>query len=278
MKKLIPIMLLIFLLSSCRNSFNEELSSKPDYPATVSGLKIEKAPEKIAVISSGLHNVIEDLSLSDKIVAVYSGSEDEALIKIGDEYHPDADKIIESGAEFLLTFTEIEYSVMNKLSEAGVRAMVFKKPCSVKDLGEIYSEIATLFVGENEGKTKGESAFSEYKAKLDGLKGDFGGKSFVYLKNRDLEPSTDNLSEGILEYIFDSENISEALTAESLGTLNPDYIFLDSGVDKAYITSLSSAENLSAVTNEKIFSLSSDSFSSLKEEPLNSLSELLKTE
>jgi ABC-type Fe3+-hydroxamate transport system substrate-binding protein len=81
-----------------------------------------------------------------------------------------------------------------------------------------------------------------------------------------------------LEYIFASDNISEALTAESLGTLNPDYIFLDSGVDKTYITSLSSAENLSAVTNEKIFSLSSDSFSSLKEEPLNSLSELLKTE
>ena len=277
MKKLIPILLIILLFSSCRNNFNEGLSSTPDFPAVVAGLKVEKAPEKIAVLSGGIRNIISYLSLSEKIVAAYSGEEDKNLINIGEEYSPDAEKIIESGAEFLLTFTEIEYTVINKLSEAGVRVMVFKTPHSVEDLGEIYSEIATLFVGENEGKSKGEVAFSEYKKELDSLKESFSGKSFVYLKNRDLEPSGNNLAEGILEYVFGSENIIESAPEESLGNLNPDYIFLDSGVDKTYITSLSSAENLSAVANEHIFSLYSSSFSSLKKEDLENLSALLKS-
>ncbi len=279
MKKLIPILLITaFLLSSCRNSFNEELSSSPDFPAVVASLKIEKAPEKVAVLSDGISNVIDSLGLSDKIVAAETSKEGEELIKIGDEYHPDADKIIESGAEFLLTFTEVEYSVMNKLSDAGVRVIVLKKPATAEEISSIYTEMATLFFGENEGKAKGESVFSGYRTVLDNLKKNFVGKSFIYLKNRDLSPSTDNAAEGILEYVFGSENLTEAVNEDALETLNPDYIFLDSGVDKNFISSLSIAEKLTAVTENNIVSLPSESFLELTPDSLNTLSELIKTE
>ena len=267
MKKIALVLAFLMLLSGCRNVGKTEIP-KENFPVVIGGMKFLEAPEKVVVLSLGLRNLINEAGFG-KFVS------DEK--EIGDEYYPDSEKIIESEAELVLSFMELEASVIKTLSESGVRVLVLKKPSTLSELKETYLSISRLFVGDIDGEAVGEEAFKKYEKELEPIKKAFSKSSFVYIKNRDLEPIKNSLLNSILGECFKNDN-PERLNDKELKKLNPDYIFLGSGVDKTFISSLDISESLSAIENEKIISLSENILDNYKTDDLKELKKALGIE
>lgn len=260
MKKIALILVFLLIFSGCRNVGKTEIPIE-NYPVVIGGMKFLDAPEKIVVLSEGLLNIITEAGFENFV------SEEK---EIGDEYYPDAEKIIESKAELVLSFMEIEASVVKTLSEENIRILVLKRPQTMAELKDVISSVSRLFLGELNGEKEAEKTYKKYENEITPIKTTFEENTFVYIKNRELEPIKNSLLNDVLGETFKNKN-PEALTEETLKELNPDYIFLGSGIDEAYLNSLPVAENLSAIENEKIISLPENLLDSFKSEDFKNL-------
>lgn len=271
-------LLLILALSPLGGCFAPSKHNIPKeaYPCNAGNLLIEEAPEKIAVLSPELENILTAFGLENTIAAVSDESSRECEFKIGTELYPNTEKIIESGAEYLFSLVGFEESVIKSLSDGGVRVFVISEPRSSADLKGIYDSIAKMFYGAIEAPKKSESAFAPYKKALEELKSKTGDSSFLYLSDRDLSQPIDTFSFGILSEIFKSGSENAAISEDELAAINPTYIFISGSLDEAYLLSLPAAENLSAVENGKIISTEYDFFSGFMPEQITALSLLIE--
>jgi ABC-type Fe3+-hydroxamate transport system substrate-binding protein len=274
-KKCLLIVLSALLLGGCFSPKTENIE-KESYPCISGNILIEKAPEKIAVLSPELENILTAFSLENTIVGVSTDSSRECPIKIGTELSPDIEKIIESGAEYLFSLMELSEKDINSLSEKGVRAFVLQRPSSSAALKEIYDAIGNMFFGAIEAPKKSESAFAPYKKALEELKSKTGDSSFLYLSDRDLSQPIDTFSFGILSEIFKSGSENAAISEDELAAINPTYIFISGSLDEAYLLSLPAAENLSAVENGSVLSIESDFFEDFSPNKISALTLLIK--
>ena len=274
-KKCLLIVLSALLLGGCFSPKTENIE-KEAYPCISGNILIEKAPEKIAVLSPELENILTAFSLENTIVGVSTDSSRECPIKIGTELSPDIEKIIESGAEYLFSLMELSEKDINSLSEKGVRAFVLQRPSSSAALKEIYDAIGNMFFGAIEGSKTSETAFKPFKDALDEAKTAGGGESFILLSDRNLSQPINTFTFGVLSEIFTSASENAVLTEEEIKTKNPDNIFITDKIDEDYLLSLEISENLSAVENGSVLSIESDFFEDFSPNKISALTLLIQ--
>lgn len=274
-KKCLLIVLSALLLGGCFSPKTENIE-KEAYPCISGNILIEKAPEKIAVLSPELENILTAFSLENTIVGVSTDSSRECPIKIGTELSPDIEKIIESGAEYLFSLMELSEKDINSLSEKGVRAFVLQRPSSSAALKEIYDAIGNMFFGAIEGSKASETAFKPFKDALDEAKAAAGGESFILLSDRNLSQPINTFTFGVLSEIFTSASENAVLTEEEIKTKNPDNIFITDKIDEDYLLSLEISENLSAVENGSVLSIESDFFEDFSPNKISALTLLIQ--
>ena len=95
----------------------------PNWPVSVFGTEIEKAPEKVAVFSPSLAEYIFDMGLNEKIVAVpdycgFSGAS--SYPTVGSVRLPDMEAVKEAAPEYILTFAEFEESILIEFQQMNV--------------------------------------------------------------------------------------------------------------------------------------------------------------
>lgn len=264
-KLLLIALLSVLIFSGCVSQRKEDILQK-SFPCTAAGVLIEEAPEKVAVLSLELENVLRAFSLEGKIAAVSDLSSTECEYKAGNIYEPNVESIINSGSQYVLTTLEMRNDILENLLENGVKVLVLSPPKNSSDLMKIYDTVSLMFFGSIDAPLKSETAFAPYKAALDELKTAAGGATFLYFSSRELSQPVNSFSFGILSEVFTASSQNSKLTEEELVALNPTYIFLDENCSEEYIRSLSSAENLSAVLENNIISLPSDFFDTLMPE------------
>lgn len=274
-KKCLLIVLSVLLLGGCFSPKTENIE-KEAYPCISGNILIEKAPEKIAVLSPELENILTAFSLENTIVGVSTDSSRECPIKIGTELSPDIEKIIESGAEYLFSLMELSEKDINSLSEKGVRAFVLQRPSSSAALKEIYDAIGNMFFGAIEGSKASETAFKPFKDALDEAKTAARGESFILLSDRNLSQPINTFTFGVLSEIFTSVSENPVLTEEEIKTKNPDNIFITDKIDEDYLLSLEISENLSAVENGNVLSIESDFFEDFSPNKISALTLLIQ--
>lgn len=274
-KKCLLIVLSVLLLGGCFSPKTENIE-KEAYPCISGNILIEKAPEKIAVLSPELENILTAFSLKNTIVGVSTDSSRECPIKIGTELSPDIEKIIESGAEYLFSLMELSEKDINSLSEKGVRAFVLQRPSSSAALKEIYDAIGNMFFGSLEGPGASEAAFKPFKDALAEAKTAANGESFILLSDRKLSQPINTFTFGVLSEIFTSVSENPVLTEEEIKTKNPDNIFITDKIDEDYLLSLEISENLSAVENGNVLSIESDFFEDFSPNKISALTLLIK--
>ena len=274
-KKCLLIVLSALLLGGCFSPKTENIP-KEAYPCISGNILIEKAPEKIAVLSPELENILTAFSLENTIVGVSTDSSRECPIKIGTELSPDIEKIIESGAEYLFSLMELSEKDINSLSEKGVRAFVLQRPSSSAALKEIYDAIGNMFFGAIEGFGASETAFKPFKDALAEAKAAAGGESFILLSDRNLSQPINTFTFGVLSEIFTSASENAVLTEEEIKTKNPDNIFITDKIDEDYLLSLEISENLSAVENGSVLSIESDFFEDFSPNKISALTLLIQ--
>lgn len=269
-KKLLSIILSLLIISSlfCGCDFFDFFLSKPsenssatseseseksshyddskNWPVTVEGVTLDSKPTKVASLSPALTEITFDLGYGSYLVCVSDycdyPSEVSSLPKSGSPLIPDCDQIIKSGAEILLTSSDLHSSYLTILNDAGIKTIVIPPAKSLPSLERLYKSVATVFDGKIDGSTAAKNFYNKCEETLSNCKdvvSSFGFSSkdpacVLYL--RSLSPAivatVDTLESNLLENIgfinaasgYGDWNYPSAL----ISSLAPDYIFYSS--------------------------------------------------
>ncbi|MBR3963588.1 MAG: ABC transporter substrate-binding protein [Oscillospiraceae bacterium] len=239
----------------------------PNWPVTAFGTEIEKAPEKVAVISPALAEYIFDMELSEKIVAIpefCAFEKADSKPKIGSVRLPDMEAIKEAAPEYILTFAEFEESILIELQQMNITVINIEAPKNLDELRALYKEIALFFNGAIDGVPFGDSYVSKYDSELSSLAYSGEQKTFALLLgvNYDTVLTGDtmineilsaagikNIAEGYTGYLFPEENWKE---------FDPEVIFLRPELHLIDLETSDLYKKKTAVKGDKVYNVDMD--------------------
>lgn len=151
--------LLIFSVLLCSYGCT---NSDGDYPVTIGNTTFEENPEKVAVVSPNVADIIDCIGYNTKVALVsdqvitesYKDTE-----KCGNHIEPDVDKIVKSGATVVLADDNISDGTIKSLEAKDIKVVQFHYGNTKDDIKTTYASIGSILRGK-EGKKKAESAFN----------------------------------------------------------------------------------------------------------------------
>lgn len=221
------------------DSWETELTRPPvtDYPAIVGSLTFNESPKQVACLSPAMAEIICELGFSDRItgISIYCDYplEISGMPAIGSSANPDISKIVSSAPNLLISQSPIAKKDITAIESAGTRVLIMQSPNSVKELYEMYYDMAVVFCGNITAEEKALQAYSGLETVLAGAGGTF--ESFVYIMTPDGATATgDTFAGDFLSYF--GENAAESGTefvfpVEELAEKNPQYIIINSVMD-----------------------------------------------
>lgn len=137
-------------------------NSDGGYPVTVGNTTFDESPEKVAVVSPNVADIIDCIGYNTKVVLVsdqvltesYKNTE-----KCGNNIDPDVDKIIKSGATVVLADDNVSDGTISRLEEADIKVVQFHYGNTKADVNTTYTSVGSILNGK-EGKEKAESAWN----------------------------------------------------------------------------------------------------------------------
>lgn len=238
----------------------------PNWPVTVFGTEIEKAPEKVAAASPALAEYISDMALFDRVCAVsdfcgFSGAETKP--EIGSVRVPDMDAIREASPEYILTFANYEESLLIELQQMNITVIVIEAPESLDELRALYRETAIFFMGAVDGVSFGENYVSQYDSALSALAYSGEKKSTAFIRALDFMMVTGgtleneilsaagiiNAAEGYSGYTFPEENWKE---------FDPEIFFVNTDIHLIDLETNDLYKKKTAVKNDRVYNADID--------------------
>lgn len=149
--------LLIFSVLFCTYGCT---NSDGDYPITIGNTTFEESPEKVAVVSPNVADIIDCIGYNTKVTLVSNQVLTESYKdteKCGNNIDPDVDKIVKSGATVLLADDNISDGTIKKLEDKDIKVVQFHYGNTKDDVKTTYASIGSILQGK-EGKEKAESA------------------------------------------------------------------------------------------------------------------------
>ena len=135
-------------------------NSDGDYPVTIGNTTFEESPEKVAVVSPNVADIIDCIGYNTKVALVsdqvltesYKNTE-----KCGNNIDPDVDKIIKSGATVVMADDNVSDGTIKKLEESDIKVVQFHYGNTKEDVKTTYTSVGSILNGK-EGKKKAENA------------------------------------------------------------------------------------------------------------------------
>lgn len=290
-KKSVSLLLCMIMALSITLSFSGCNDSDGNYPVTAGHTTFKEKPEKIAVLSDNLADIIYYMGYSTQICAISDACTQEELTKyissVGDETSPDTDAIISSGAQAVLTDTPLDSAVASRLEEEGIEVINLMLPANDSQLLTVYSTLGKIFGGNIDGTASAEDAHQRLTETLIQAEKEVEGSTVVKLvcylyldENNALCSYNSTTCEGmVLDYVsatnvasnFPEEKVDESILRLS----NPDYIFYDNEAVLQYITAKPVLAEMSAVTQGNTFILPKSALQRLGSSLINTQSFML---
>ncbi|MCD7846476.1 MAG: ABC transporter substrate-binding protein [Oscillospiraceae bacterium] len=140
----------------------DEAPVKAAYPVSFGTETFDSAPETVASLSPALTEILYELGLSEKLVAVSEYCNNyNSLPTVGSPANPDIDAIIELAPELLITQSPIASTDEVRLDQAGVRVLYLELPTGFSYLCEEYIELSMIFYGAVDSEEVALAALSE---------------------------------------------------------------------------------------------------------------------
>ena len=140
------------------------------------GTVIDHSPDSIASLSPAATEIIAELGFG-RLCAVSrycDFPEGICTVTVGSSENPDIDRITELSPEVLFTLTPLAEREEYALESAGITVVELESPDSAEAYGNLYGTIATVFGGEEAGKSAAEKAVESLKSAAQGVSlGDF---------------------------------------------------------------------------------------------------------
>lgn len=227
-------LLIILSFSSCKKSDSKHID---EYPVTVSGVTIQKSPEKVVVLSDSLADIILALELENKLIARTDECTQEKLAtlpSIGSIQNIDLNKISSYSPDLILTDKTIENNLLEKLQTLNIPVICLEPATKRESFITLYQDLGSILAGAQTGKTLGENTANNILMTLDDInriipkKGVLTTACYFYDSNKKIA-SGDTLASMLLE-LSGATNIAKGSTNFNIDTTalkisNPNFIF-----------------------------------------------------
>lgn len=275
-KKILAMSLVIIMAVGIAFAFTGCNSSDGNYPVTIGHVTFKSQPEKVAVLSDNVADIIYYMGYSTQICAISDSCTQEKLVQyidsVGSETNPDAQAIINSGAECVLVDTALPEATVTTLADNDIDVITIMTPSTTAEVSTVYSSLGAMLEGKIDGKQNGTASYDRLINALESAEKEVAtttiakGICYLYLDEEGNLCTFTNDSDGglILEYVGAtnisakalSEKISENEGGENtLRIANPEYIFYDNQEVLNYIKSNATLDELSAVKNNKTYEI-----------------------
>ncbi len=247
-------------------------SGKDDnFPVTVGHTTLKDKPDKVAVLSDNLADMIYYMGYSTQICAVSDSCTQEVLTKyiesVGRETAPDIDGLVRCGTKYVLVDTPLSQTITDKLRSHGIEIVEFMKPSTTQQLATLYNALGKFFGGYPEGKDNGTNAYNRLISTMEQAEKAVEGSTVVKLicylyldESNNLCSFNSSSCEGmVLDYVsaanvatnFPNDKVEEGILRLS----NPDYIFYDNKEVLTYLKSNSALSSMNALENNRTYIL-----------------------
>lgn len=227
-------LLIILSFSSCKKSDSQHID---EYPVTVSGVTIQKTPEKVVVLSDSLADIILALELENKLIARTDECTQEKLAtlpSIGSIQNIDLNKISSYSPDLILADKTIENNLLEKLQTLNIPVICLEPATKRESFITLYQDLGSILAGAQTGKTLGENTANNILMTLDDInriipkKGVLTTACYFYDSNKKIA-SGDTLASMLLE-LSGATNIAKGSTNFNIDTTalkisNPNFIF-----------------------------------------------------
>ncbi|MGN0649804.1 MAG: helical backbone metal receptor [Oscillospiraceae bacterium] len=175
MKKLLPLLLCITLLTACADepsqSIPEELvvssvpqtesEAQPEFFAQVCGVKLAKQVQTCVSLSPAVTEIIAELNLAERLIgtSTYCDYPEELNTAVfGSAENPDIKGIIGVNPDALLTLSPLSERDIYALEDAGIAVIQLEQPTDIEGYGKLYSDISACFFGGEAAAVISESS------------------------------------------------------------------------------------------------------------------------
>lgn len=241
----------------------EPVPEIPDYPVTVSGVSIEKAPRVVGSLAPALTDLLLELGYQRQIIA-YSDEDvipnplpeepipddlDEKERKIRELYvnvpteigqigtalEPNLEEIGRLMPEVVFTTLPMSTEELRLLGEVGIKVVL----CDLSSIGglkETYRNIILVMEGQNAEAGKANPLIAQYEQQAETLSAAASArKKALYFKGSLSRIATEDTYEGALLGLI-ADNAAPGMTCYTLeedliAGMNPDVILYDEGMD-----------------------------------------------
>lgn len=240
MKRFIPFFLFIsLLLTGCgedpQSSVPTELiisgsssetteQQAPLFPLTVCGTEIKAEAKRVVSLSPAVTEIIAELGYVDRLCGISNYCdypENLGIQTVGSSENPDMDMLLKLKADVIFTLSGLSERDIYALTEGGTAVVCLETPSTAEGYAKLYSDISSVFVGENEGKIKGDTALKVIK---DGVSSAFSG-SYIYVTPKLTVAGVNTFENAVLslagENLCTGEGYCETLSLEGI---QPQYI------------------------------------------------------
>ena len=270
MKKVCSVILALCLICSLAACNRDDESSggkqERDYPVTVSGVTIQKAPAKAVVLSPCLADVIVACGYEILLCARSTDciqAELQSLPDVGESQAPNIDAILEQKADIVLVDAAFAEADKTRLTEAGIPVVVIEPAFSRADFERLYTNVCSVLNGGKKGYEKGVKVSDSIFMSIDNVgrviqKSDTPATA-CYVFNAEGEIATgDTLAGALLEAAgainIAADNTEGIMDNNELSIANPAYIFCATGVKDALVQN-TRFSSLSAVSTGQVIEI-----------------------
>ena len=153
-------------------------SNDSSYPITIGNTTFKSKPEKVAVLSPNVADIVSQIGLEKSITMVSSDVITDSLKgkkTCGTAIEPDTKKIIDSDIEVVLADDNMSDGAIKTLEDNDVKVVQFHYGNTGEDILTTYTSVGAILNGET-GKSQGNKAYTKLMNTLKNYKTEFSKK------------------------------------------------------------------------------------------------------
>ena len=153
-------------------------SGDSSYPITIGNTTFNSKPEKVAVLSPNVADIVCQLGMEKDITLISSDVITDSIKDkktCGNAIEPDTEKIIDSDIEVVLADDNMSDGAIKALEDNDVKVVQFHYGNTGEDILTTYTSVGAILNGET-GKTQGNKAYTKLMNTLKNYKTEFSKK------------------------------------------------------------------------------------------------------
>jgi len=153
-------------------------SSDSSYPITIGNTTFNSKPEKVAVLSPNVADIVCQLGMEKDITLISSDVITDSIKNkktCGTAIEPDTKKIIDNDIEVVLADDNMSDGAIKTLEDNDVKVVQFHYGNTGEDILTTYTSVGAILNGEI-GKTQGNKAYTKLMTTLKNYKAEFSKK------------------------------------------------------------------------------------------------------